>query len=151
MQCRTLTVKKTVEDLDHDFDWDIVIGRSPNVSWLENTNGMGQFTDSEFLFSTTGRFSGADFDQDGDIDLLNHDKIFWQRPIGDANDDGVFNSRDLVKVFIAGEYEDHLNFNSSYDEGDWNGDKDFTARIPAPTDNTQTSVPVDSGHRNPQP
>jgi hypothetical protein len=45
---------------------------------------------------------------------------------GDSNHDGIFNSSDLVKVFIAGEYEDGIPGNSTFDEGDWNGDNDFT-------------------------
>jgi hypothetical protein len=44
---------------------------------------------------------------------------------GDANHDGVFDSRDLVQVFQAAEYEDSLPGNSTWEEGDWNGDGDF--------------------------
>ena len=44
--------------------------------------------------------------------------------MGDANDDGLFNSADLVLVLQAGEYKDR-DYNSTYDEGDWNGDGDF--------------------------
>ena len=49
------------------------------------------------------------------------------RVVGDANLDGVFNSRDLVLVFQANEYEDDVDGNSSWSEGDWNGDGDFTS------------------------
>ena len=45
--------------------------------------------------------------------------------IGDANHDGVFNSRDLVTVFIAGQYEDVIAGNSTFETGDWNGDGEF--------------------------
>jgi hypothetical protein len=45
---------------------------------------------------------------------------------GDANHDGIFNSSDLVLVFVAGEYEDGVGLNSTWEEGDWNGDGDFT-------------------------
>ena len=44
---------------------------------------------------------------------------------GDANHDGVFNSRDLIAVFEAGEYEDGIAENSYWTEGDWNSDGDF--------------------------
>lgn len=55
--------------------------------------------------------------------------------IGDANLDGVFDSADLVQVFTAGEYEDTKltptgwvnRHNSFWDEGDWNGDAEFTS------------------------
>jgi hypothetical protein len=45
---------------------------------------------------------------------------------GDANGDGVFNSRDLVTIFQSAEYEDAVAGNSTWSEGDWNGDGDFT-------------------------
>ena len=45
---------------------------------------------------------------------------------GDSNQDGAFNSSDLVLVFQAGEYEDNEGGNSTFGEGDWNGDGDFT-------------------------
>lgn len=47
---------------------------------------------------------------------------------GDVNRDGVFDSRDLVIAFQAGEYEDEEEGNSSFDEGDWNADGDFNSR-----------------------
>lgn len=48
------------------------------------------------------------------------------RIAGDANEDGVFNSSDLIFVFQAGEYEDAVAKNSNWSEGDWDGDGDFT-------------------------
>jgi hypothetical protein len=45
---------------------------------------------------------------------------------GDANQDGVFDSRDLVQVFQSGEFEDLLAHNSTWSEGDWDGDGEFT-------------------------
>ena len=46
---------------------------------------------------------------------------------GDANGDGVFNSDDIVHVFIPGEFEDHISDNSTWVTGDWDGDLDFTS------------------------
>ena len=40
--------------------------------------------------------------------------------------DGVFNSTDLVKIFQANEYEDSIDGNSTWAEGDWNCDGDFS-------------------------
>ena len=45
---------------------------------------------------------------------------------GDANQDGTFDSADLILVFKAGEYEDGIPGNSTWAEGDWNCDGDFT-------------------------
>jgi ELWxxDGT repeat protein len=58
-----------------------------------------------------------------------HGRELWvlttSRVIGDVNNDGVFNSSDLVSVFQAGKYEDGIPFNATFEEGDWNGDGDF--------------------------
>jgi hypothetical protein len=48
-------------------------------------------------------------------------------PYGDANLDGRFDSSDLVAIFQAGEFEDGIAKNSSWNEGDWNADGDFTS------------------------
>lgn len=44
---------------------------------------------------------------------------------GDVNDDGIFDSTDLLFVLRAGEYEDGIGDNSIWEDGDWNGDGDF--------------------------
>jgi hypothetical protein len=73
----------------------------------------------------------GDLDQDGDIDL--DDRTRWvhdveQTQFGDANLDGVFDSRDLVSVFAAGEYEDAVPMNSTWYTGDWNMDGEFSTQ-----------------------
>ena len=45
--------------------------------------------------------------------------------IGDSNDDGVFDSADLLEVSAAGKYEDGIDNSATFDEGDWNQDGDF--------------------------
>ncbi|MCP4191072.1 MAG: hypothetical protein GY768_10645 [Planctomycetaceae bacterium] len=51
----------------------------------------------------------------------------WRKEVlpGDVNLDGVFDSADLVLVFQANEYQDDEEDNSSFFEGDWDGDGDF--------------------------
>ena len=44
---------------------------------------------------------------------------------GDANLDGRFDSDDLIEVFCGGEYADNLEGNSTWMEGDWDGNGDF--------------------------
>ena len=39
--------------------------------------------------------------------------------------DRKFDSSDLVRVFQSAEYEDDIPGNSTFQEGDWNGDGDF--------------------------
>ena len=48
-----------------------------------------------------------------------------ERVLGDANHDGIFDSKDLVVVFIAGKYNDDVDGNATFEEGDWNQDGDF--------------------------
>ena len=45
--------------------------------------------------------------------------------MGDANQDGRFDSQDLVTVFQSNEYRDDLEDNSTWSEGDWTCDGDF--------------------------
>jgi hypothetical protein len=44
---------------------------------------------------------------------------------GDANLDGVFDSRDLIEVFQRGGYADNTSRNGAWENGDWNGDGEF--------------------------
>jgi hypothetical protein len=129
-------------DLDRDRDVDVLLS-SPGdrtISWFENTDGRGNFGAEKrilefekFQFSWLSIFP-SDLDGDGDQDVLfsssSDTKIAWyeNRLIGDVNDDGVFNSRDLVQVFQHGKYDDGICGNATFDEVDWNGDGDFDSK-----------------------
>ena len=120
-------------DLDGDGDVDVIPSHAGGSwAWYENTDGEGTFqrvdvrtVDNDVLVLAT------DVDGDGDEDILlggHFDKpVMWyeSRLIGDSNDDGVFNSGDLVRVFQVGKYEDGIDGNANFDEGDWNQDGDF--------------------------
>ncbi len=93
-----------------------------------------------YILDGTGVSSLAvsDLDHDTDPDLvvvtpegvlifLNQTRQPSDRLAGDVNDDGLFNSSDLVAVFMAGEYEDALPRNSTFVEGDWNDDGEFNS------------------------
>lgn len=72
-------------------------------------------------------------DYTGDNRVDSADRDFLIRNIldtsyGDSNLDGRFNSRDLVLVFQADEYEDAVGGNSTWATGDWNGDSEFDSR-----------------------
>ena len=76
----------------------------------------------------------SQFDVDGNGTVDDADRVFIVRDasgmntwIGDANNDGEFNSADFVAVFSAGQYEDAVDGNSGWAQGDWNGDGDFTS------------------------
>lgn len=83
--------------------------------------------------------NNAHFDLNRNLRVDNEDLDVWlveaatanaqNRPYfrGDANLDGVFNTTDLIQVFQAGQYEDRIAANSSWETGDWNGDREFTS------------------------
>ena len=77
--------------------------RSGDSAWDLDRNGVVQAADAHFFVHT----------------------FFGSGP-GDANLDGVFDSRDFVVVFQYGEYEDNVSGNTSWAEGDWTCDGDFT-------------------------
>ena len=125
-------------DLDNDDDLDLVFGkRDGRVQWWINDDGRG-------FFEFTGQINGlpipyleaSDVNGDGDMDIVaasrESGKIVWldnqlNGIPGDSNRDGRFNSADLVTVFQAGEYEDDIEGNSTFEEGDWSGDGDFNS------------------------
>lgn len=123
-------------DVDEDGDTDVLSASSfdNKVAWYENVDGTGNFGPQRLIsINAEGAFSvlAADFDNDGDVDVLAQStgdaNLVWyeNRLPGDVNDDGTFNSADLVAIFQVGEYEDGIVNNSSFEDGDWNGDGEF--------------------------
>jgi hypothetical protein len=73
------------------------------------------------------------FDLNSDGSVNDGDRELWvvrlrNTYFGDANLDGEFNTRDLVQVFEAGEYEQSVVGQSTWAHGDWNGDGGFNSR-----------------------
>ena len=69
-----------------------------------------------------------DLDHNGTLDADDH--RLWVTSLkgtwyGDANLDGEFTDHDLMWVLAAGEYEDGVPGNSTWQDGDWDGDADF--------------------------
>ena len=54
-------------------------------------------------------------------------KTVLQTSFGDANLDGIFNSADVIEVFVAGQYEDAVVGNATWDTGDWDCDGEFNS------------------------
>ncbi|MCA9212898.1 MAG: hypothetical protein KDB27_07535, partial [Planctomycetales bacterium] len=128
-----------IKDADGDGDMDLVRrdvliadgNQTESFTWYENTGGAFQSCSVMDQYSNQLLSSeSADIDADGDIDRVWY---HWERGVfayenrlvGDSNDDGQFDSQDLLLVLKAGEYEDQIGGNSTFEEGDWNGDGDF--------------------------
>ena len=96
-------------------------------------NGDGQLDAADINALTTEILTGGmgvPFDVDGSGTVDNADRVYWVEQIkntwlGDSNLDGEFNSADFVTTFTAGQYEDDIEGNSTWETGDWNGDADF--------------------------
>jgi hypothetical protein len=72
------------------------------------------------------------YDVNDDLVVDGNDHRFWVQQyahvfFGDSNFDGRFDTSDLVQVFVAGQYEDDIAGNATWDTGDWNGDGEFTS------------------------
>ncbi len=97
-------------------------------------NGHLQPTDIDLLSRAILEESpDAQFDLNDSGTVDADDRTYWVHNLartffGDADLDGKFSSKDFVKVFQAGEYEDNLLKNSTWTTGDWNGDGDFDAK-----------------------
>ena len=129
-------------DIDQDGDLDALVYRSiwldidndgrreevdTRTDWFEST-GSAEFVASYSTFPTITFFTFGDIDRDGDLDVITNGTQWYEnRPIGDANNDGVFNSTDLVLLSQAGKYENEIVFDASFEQGDWNNDHEFTS------------------------
>ncbi len=91
-------------------------------------------SDVDLLCSAIASGSGDgafDLNNDGVINIADMRyliEMVMQTNFGDANLDGRFDTRDLIQIFSAAEYEDSVTGNSLWSEGDWDCDGDATTR-----------------------
>ena len=135
----------TIADLDGDGDLDLATASSVDskIAWYRNElpvaqlpgdlNRNGTLDAEDITVFCRGYRSQSDsphFDLDGDgrLDDSDRDRLIrdiFQSDYGDSNLDGIYNSSDLVLVFRAGQYEDNVALNSTWQTGDWDCDGDF--------------------------
>jgi hypothetical protein len=105
---------------------------SPSLPGDFNANGQLDVDDINQLSAVVrAGTNDVGFDLNGDNIVNGADRVIWIDDLrntwsGDSNLDGEFNSSDFVVVFTAGEFEDSVPLNSTWETGDWNGDGDFT-------------------------
>jgi uncharacterized delta-60 repeat protein len=104
----------------------------PDAAGDFDNNGRIDAADIDLLCAAIQQGSAASrFDLDADSRVTQDDHRWLVKNIlgttyGDANLDGVFDSKDLVDLFASGQYEDTIPHNSGWATGDWNCDGDFT-------------------------
>jgi hypothetical protein len=94
----------------------------------------GQLTAADIdALSAHIRAMGNDLKYDVSLDgaVNDNDRQAWVEGLkktyfGDSNLDLEFSSKDLVDVLAAGQYEDAVDGNSGWAQGDWDGNGDFT-------------------------
>jgi hypothetical protein len=119
----TNSVLRQIDDA-HPIYWDTSgDGQLSNLDALLVVNHLNQ------LAVTDIRMDDVDLEDVSSFDPTTIDRVFLDtlRRAGDANLDGHFDSSDFVQVFQAGEYEDTTRRNSSWADGDWDGDLEFTS------------------------
>lgn len=96
-------------------------------------DGDSTLTAADVDLLTAAVLSGTNppaYDLNGDTSVNAADRTVWVKDLkntwfGDADLNGVFNSSDIVAVFMAGKYE--TGANAGWAEGDWNGDGLFNS------------------------
>ena len=97
--------------------------RSGNVSNGFDLYGLGAIRNSDLSIATG--LPGSHLAEFRGEPVGEHDVLARYTYIGDANLDGMFSTRDLIDVLVAGLYEDEIANNATWATGDWNGDGDF--------------------------
>jgi hypothetical protein len=113
----------------HAFDLRVIQPGDFNKDGLLNAPDIDTLT--EAIWNDLHTFP-TEYDLNNNRSIDQGDRRIWIEDIrnsyfGDANLDGEFNSRDLVEVFTAGEFEDSVIGNTTWATGDWNGDQEFNS------------------------
>jgi hypothetical protein len=116
-------------DVNHDGYVDLVNFTIVQPADL-NGDGIVNAADIDELYRNLGGGPAFDLNADGSVngvDVVYLVETVLGTSFGDADLSGRFDSGDFVVVFTAGEYEDTVVGNSTWAEGDWNGDREFNS------------------------
>ena len=107
------------------------VGEAPGGDF--DANGIIDTADINLLFEQLRADApdlGFDLTGDGQVDATDRDRLVLEilgTTYGDANLDRVFDSSDLLQVLQTAKYEDGVPGNSTWEDGDWDGDGEFTS------------------------
>lgn len=115
----------------------LVLGGTPGYSSAQlgdlDNDGRLDASDIDRLYSSIRDQNHPwefDLTRDGLVDQADVDRLVEElldSSFGDTTLDGIFDEGDLTLAFRAAEYEDGIDGNSSWADGDWDGDGDFTS------------------------
>jgi len=106
-------------DIDNDGDLDVFSYEGFNLYWQENTDGLGNFgpiqiISNEYIFSES--FVAADFDNDGDKDLVasywGDGTVVW---FENLDGQGGFSSGNVIDTLLVAESVDAADFDNDGD------------------------------------
>lgn len=99
--------KTSFADMDNDGDLDILVGNSNNLSWFENTDGLGgNWTERILVAGLTTRIEhllAVDLDNDGDLEIVTAN-----------NEDGYVYAHDNLLFHAKTQYDLSTVFDSSH-------------------------------------
>lgn len=108
----------------------IVVGET-TVGWDDEARGSIDIREDSagvlpiiYPYPGIGRYTFGNCRVEFEIDELN--SFLKELAYGDVNADGVFNSGDLVEMFVAGTYEDGVPDNANWRTCDTNNDLEFS-------------------------
>jgi hypothetical protein len=118
-------------NISHGLISDSIIYEPATMAGDVNLDGKLDALDINLLCAAIqGQATPGNGDLNGDQQINFDDVVYLvttllETTFGDANLDKIFNSSDLIQVFVAGQYEDAVPQNSTWATGDWDCNGEF--------------------------
>ena len=118
-----LVLTRTNDDRTEIAIDEATISSSDNMSWtLSDLRGL---TAASGIYELSVVAAESQILSESGIPMTEGTSATWINGAGDANQDGRFDTADLIDVFKVAQFEDDIEKNSIWSSGDWNGDGDF--------------------------